>query len=207
MDISKAKDVLPYVEQGMGIAFSSIATYEGIKATFNMADDGYGKSYILDKSVPVREKVKLICKYHWRVGLYTGLSLGCFGASMHGYSAKVAEAASMTSVAAWWKNYAQEYRAKNRELYGDENDRTVEHAIAKDYISKNPPKEPSDPNELTFFDPITKQTFSATPAELDFAERAMNDILSKAEPDNLAGIRIQTPKHGVYITKGKKIIK
>ena len=24
---------------------------------------------------------------------------------------------------------------------------------------------------------------------------------------NLAGIRIQTPKHGVYITKGKKIIK
>ena len=139
MDISKVKDVLPYVEQGMGIAFGSVATYEGIKATFDMTEDGYNRDYIRNKTVPVKDKVKVIGKYYWKVGLNSALALGCFGLSMRGYSSKVAEAASMTSIAAYWKKYAKEYRAKNRELYGEENDQNVEREVIKEHMAQNPP--------------------------------------------------------------------
>lgn len=179
MDISKVKEVTPHILMGMGIAFSGTATVEGIIQTFKLSEDGYGRDYIHDKNVPLKEKVMTFGRYYWKVGVPSAIALGCFMGSMKGYSAQVANA---VSIAAWYKQYAKEYKMENRELYGVENDKNIEHAIAKKHISKNPPKVSQDPNELTFYDPITQQTFYATPAELDFAERCMNDILSKAEP-------------------------
>ena len=182
MDISKVKDVLPYVEQGMGIAFGGMATYEGIKATFDMTDDGYDRDYICDRSISLKEKTKIICKYYWKVGMNAGLALGCFSMAMRGYSSKVAEAASMTSIAAYWKKYAQEYRAKNRELYGEENDKNVDQAVIKDHISQNPPPKRKNSDAFLIYDPVTDQYFEATQKELDNCEREMNRILGKASP-------------------------
>lgn len=179
MDISAIKKELPNIAQGMGIALGGVATYEGIRATFAMTEDGYDKNYILSKNVPITKKAKIIGKYYWRVGASSALALGCFLSAAHGYSAQIANGAA---IAAYWKKYAKEYRLKNRELYGEENDKNVEQAVIKDHISQNPPPKKKDSDAFLIYDPVTDQYFEATQKELDHCEREMNRILGKASP-------------------------
>ena len=179
MDISKVKDAMPSILMGMGMAFGGAATAEGIIETFKMTEDGYGRDYICDKKIPTKEKAKVISKYYWPVGAATIASAGCFLSAMHGYSMQVANA---VSIAAWWKQYAKEYREKNRELYGAENDKKVDDAIVKDHISKNQPPKKNNPDAYMIYDPVTDQHFEATMKEIENCERDMNRILNKACP-------------------------
>jgi hypothetical protein len=177
MDISKVKDVMPHITMGMGMAFGGVATVGGIIGTFELTEDGYGRKYICDKSVPLKKKAEIIGKYYGlKVGLPTILATGCFMTSMHGYSAQVANA---VSVAAWYKKHLKEYREKNRELYGEENDRSVEDAIIREHISQNPPPKRKNSDAFLIYDPITDQYFEATQKEIDHCEREMNRILGK----------------------------
>jgi hypothetical protein len=179
MDLTKAKKALPHILMGVGMAFGVSATVDGIRSTFEFAEDGYDRNYILDKNVPLKDRLKTVGKYYWLTGTDTAIAAGCFIAAQHGYSVQIADA---LGVAAWYKQYAKDYRMINRELYGEENDRNIERAMSRKHISQDKPQVSSDPNELTFYDPVTRQTFYATPAELEFVEREMNDILSKGCP-------------------------
>lgn len=179
MDISKVKEVMPHIFMGLGMSFGAMATAEGIKQTFNLVEDGYSKNYILSKNVSVKQKVKVISKYYWPVGATSAMAAGCFIAAQHGYSVQIADAVGL---AAWWKRYAKEYRAKNRELYGEENDKNVERAIIEDHISQNPPPKKKNSDAFLIYDPVTDQYFEATQKELDNCEREMNRILGKASP-------------------------
>ena len=179
MDISKVKEVTPHILMGMGIAFSGTATVEGIIQTFKLSEDGYGRDYIHDKNVPLKEKVMTFGRYYWKVGVPSAIALGCFMGSMKGYSAQVANA---VSIAAWYKQYAKEYQAKNRELYGEENDKAVKDAIVKDHMSKNPPPAKRNSEAYMVYEPVTDQYFEVTMKEVDNCEREMNRILNKACP-------------------------
>lgn len=179
MNTDKIAKALPPIFVGMGMAFGAAATVDGIKSTFDICEDGYGKEYFTDKDIPLQEKLKTIGKYYWKTGVATMLAGGCFMGSVKGYSSQVA----LAGAASYWKKYAKEYRAKNRELYGEENDRNIEQAVTHDHILQNPPpKKMRDPNALLMYDPITDQYFEATPGELEFAENKMDDILSKGCP-------------------------
>ena len=176
MDFTRVKNVMPHIFMGMGMSFGVMSTAEGIKQTFRFVEDGYSGNYILNKNVPLREKAKTIGKYYWPVGATSAMAAGCFIAAQHGYSVQIADAAAL---AAWWKKYAKEYRAKNRELYGEENDQNVENAIIKEHISQNPPPKRKNSDAFLIYDPITDQYFEATQKEIDHAEREMNRILGK----------------------------
>lgn len=180
MNTDKIVNALPHIFVGVGMAFGATATVEGIRSTFEMCEDGYDRSYFADKNVELKEKIATAGRYHWKTGLATAAAGVCFAGSVKGYSSQIA----MAGAATYWKKYAKEYRLKNRELYGAENDKEIERSIASDHISqKKPPKKIfRDPECLAMFDPITEQYFEVTPAELDFAERSMNDILSKGCP-------------------------
>ncbi len=179
MNLTKVKEVMPHIFMGLGMSFGVMATAEGIKQTFNLVEDGYSKNYILNKNVSVKQKAKVIGKYYWPVGATSAMAAGCFIAAQHGYSVQVADAVGL---AAWWKRYAKEYRAKNRELYGEENDRKIEQAIIDDHISQSPPPKKKDPNAYLVYDPITQEYFEVTQKELDHCEHEMNRILGKESP-------------------------
>ena len=179
MNKDKIVEALPPIFVGVGMAFGGMATVTGIKSTIDLYEDGYGKSYFKDDKVSLKEKAEVIGKYYWPTAGATIVAAGCFFGSVRGYSAQIA----MAGAASYWKKYAKEYRAKNRELYGEENDRNIEKAVARDHIRQHPPaKSKKDPNALQMYDPITDQYFEATPGELEYAENKMNDILSKGCP-------------------------
>lgn len=179
MDKDKIAKAVPAIFVGAGMAFGGVATAEGIKATFDICKDGYDLEYFNDSNVPLSEKAKVLWRYYWPTLTATGAAAGCFMGSVHGYM----QAATLAGTASYWKKYAKDYRVANRELYGEENDRNVEKTVTKSHILQNPPpKKMRDPNALLMYDPITDQYFEATPGELEFAEKAMNDILSKGCP-------------------------
>ena len=179
MNINKVKDAIPHIFMGLGMSFGLTATVEGIKQTFKFTEDGYTKNYILDKNVPVKTRLKTVSKYYWPVGTPSLMAVGCFIAAQHGYSVQIADA---VGVAAWWKQYAKEYRTKNRELYGEENDRNIEDAIIKEHISQNPPPKKKNDDTYMIYDPVTDQYFEAKMKEVEHCEREMNRILGKACP-------------------------
>lgn len=179
MNLTQAKEALPHIFMGLGMAFGVTATVEGIRSTFEFVEEGYDRNYIRDKSIPAKEKAKTVGKYYWKAGVPLGLAFGCFVSAQRGYSAQIADA---MSIAMWWKQHDMEYRKKNRELYGEENDKAVEDAIIRDHISKNPPPAKKQSDAYLIYDPITDQYFEATQKELDHAEREMNRILGKESP-------------------------
>ena len=176
MNIEKVKEALPHIFMGLGMSLGVTATAEGIKQTFRLVEDGYTRDYILNRNVSIKQKVKVIGKYYWPVGATSAMAAGCFIAAQHGYSAQIADAVGL---AAWWKRYAKEYRAKNRELYGEENDKAVEQAIIEDHISQNPPPKRKNSDAFLIYDPVTDQYFEATQKEIDHCEHEMNRILGK----------------------------
>ena len=87
------------------------------------------------------------------------------------------------STAALYSLYEQKYktyRDKNRELFGEENDRKVEQEALREEIRQNQPRIfPGRPEEYLVFDEITRQYFYATYKEKEYAQEQLNRILSK----------------------------
>ncbi len=174
-----AKEIFPPLMVGVGMAFGGMATVDGVRSTFRVTEDGYDRSYFTDKSVPVKEKLGIIGKYYWKTGLGMAAAAGCFVGAVSGYSTQMA---SMAATASYFEKRYAEYKEKNIDLYGKENDKNIEDSIVRDHISQNPPPKRKNDDAYRIYDPVTEQWFEATQKELDHCERDMNRILGKECP-------------------------
>jgi len=179
--LDKVGKYTPQIMMGIGIALSGTATVEGIKSTFKCADDGYDKSYFMDKDVPTVDKLKVMGRYFWLPGVLEIGSICFFFGAEREFST---QAGMALATASYFENRLKEYKEKNVELYGEENDKNIEHAVIKDHISQNPPPEKRRNDAFRIYDPITNQYFEATPKEIDNCEREMNRIFGKESPVN-----------------------
>ena len=169
----------PPLMVGVGMAFGGMATIDGIRSTFNLVEDGYERSYFKNRNVKVKDKLGVIGRYYWRPGLESVAAAGCFMCAVKGYSTQFA---SMAATASYFEKRFVEYKDKNVELYGEENDKNIENAIVRDHISKNPPPKRRRTDTYLIYDRVTDQYFEATQKEIDHCERNMNRILDKGEP-------------------------
>lgn len=169
----------PPLMVGVGMAFGGMATVDGIRSTFNLVEDGYERSYFKNRNVKVKDKLGVIGRYYWRPGLESVAAAGCFMCAVKGYSTQFA---SMAATASYFEKRFVEYKDKNVELYGEENDKNIENAIVRDHISKNPPPAKRKDDAYRIYDPVTDQYFEATQKEIDHCERDMNRILGKECP-------------------------
>lgn len=170
---------LPSFLMGAGGAFGLKATIDGVRSTFKATEDGYDRGYFLSKEVPVKEKLKVVGKYYWHVGVELGIAGACFTGAACGYKAQIANA---TAVAAYFERELREYRKKTKEFYGDEGDRMIQHEVDKEKVKRNPPPERKNSDAFLIFDPVTEQYFEATQKELDHVEHQLNRMMCKECP-------------------------
>lgn len=95
-------------------------------------------------------------------------------------NAHLRKEASLTALYSLYEGRYRDYKAKNRELYGKENDERVEKEVLKKEVKNNPPKIfPERAEEYLIYDEITRQYFYATYKEKEHAQEQLNRILGK----------------------------
>ena len=110
-------------------------------------------------------------------GIITGC---CFLGSEHVHIRKESEIAI---AAAYLAKFNQDYRNKTKELYGEETDQRIYQEVCKDQIVDTPPPSylkrwSEEDGSFTIYEPITKQYFNATRAQVEWAKYEINRRLS-----------------------------
>ena len=86
--------------------------------------------------------------------------------------------ASLAALYSLYEGRYRDYKSKNRELFGEENDKKVEEEVLKDRLH-NERLYPERSEEYLVYDEITNQYFYATYKEKEHAQELLNRILGK----------------------------
>lgn len=92
--------------------------------------------------------------------------------------AHVRREASIAALYSLYEGKYRDYKGKNRELFGEENDKRVEEEVLKDKLH-NEKLYPERSEEYLVYDEVTGQYFYATYKEKEHAQEQLNRILGK----------------------------
>lgn len=168
----------PAIFTGLAVAGAIETTALTAKAAINVADDIYDlRCNMYDKPEP--EKADYI-KACWKDCVPPALSLSAtIFFILAANQAHIRTEAGLAAAYSLYESKYKEYKAKNREIFGEKADEKVEEEVRRDKIRKTERLYPERSEEYLIYDEITNQYFYSTYKEKEHAQEQLNRILGK----------------------------
>ena len=179
-------DNAPGIFTGLAIAgsietmASTIRAVPKVEAKINDMKKSKALDYPFDYEGTIELDKKEVIKRCWKDCVPPGLSLtATIFFILAANQTHLGKEAGLAGAVSYYESKYKEYKAKNRELFGDKADEKVEEEVRRDKIRKTEKLFPERSEEYLVYDEITGQYFYATYKEKEHAQEQLNRILGK----------------------------
>lgn len=178
-------DNLPSILSGAAMAGVVETTILAVKATptahFHLKDARMRKYAECSQDLNLIEKAGIVYRDYIPTAICGSITITCIFAANYMHLSK--EAGLVATYKLFEQRYNQ-YREKNREMFGVENDTQIERSIDREQMENNPPpsylkRYAEEDGAFLCYEPLTDQYFLATKAQLMWAEMTINKILQQ----------------------------
>ena len=200
-------DNLPSILTGAAIVGVVETTVLAVKATpkaYSELKDARIKNYAdTSQDLSTLQKCHVVYRFYIPTAMCGSATIACIFAANYMH---LNREAGLVATYKLFENRYNQYREKNREMFGAENDRQIERSIDKDQMENNPPpsylkKYAEEDGAFLCYEPLTDQYFTATKAQLMWAEMTANKILQQNSQFTLnqllklvPGVKTDTPQ-------------
>jgi hypothetical protein len=171
-------DNAPAIFTGLAVAGVIETVALTAKAAVNVVDDIYDlRSNIRIKPEPEAIDYIDAC---WKDCVPPALSLtATIFFILAANQAHIRTEAGLAAAYSLYEGKYKDYKAKNKELFGEKADEKVEEEVRRDNIRKTEPLYPGRSEEYLVYDEVTRQYFYSTYKEKEHAQEQLNRILGK----------------------------
>lgn len=168
-------DNAPAIFTGLALA----GTVETVALTVRAVPRIEDKMWELEQETGGSPERKEIIKECWTEVIPPGTALlATMFCIVAANQAHIRREAGLAALYSFYEGRYNNYKAKNRELFGKENDEKVEKEVLREKL-KREDLYPGRSEEYLVYDPVTDQYFYATFKEKEHAQEQLNRILSK----------------------------